>query len=348
MILYTLLYLISIIVSVFRNKRNIKFISAIIIVLLAVFAGTRNEGLDNDYREYVRLFSLSVSEGYQQGYEIIFYILPKLFFTLSSDSFVELTFISFAFIGVSAKVIAIKQVSINFVLSILIYIGIFYLGHEFTTIRAGVASGIFLLMLQDVVKNNRKAYFVKVAIALVFHYSSLLFIPIWFILRSKLNIKYYYLILLISFVVVYINFNVLSLLNLEYLIPKVKVYTEIEDELELNPFNFKMLISFLYLLIFMFFYKKGKNDEWFVLLLKLHIISLTVFYLLAQASMAFSLRSFELLSIIQILLLPYLINFAPTKLKTLGYLLIFSTSFLNFYYILYVSNNIKEYSSWLF
>lgn len=348
MLVYLFIYLLTSIISFFQNKRNKLIISLIIIFILAIFAGTRNEGIDNDYREYFRLFKLSVNEGLQASYELVFYILPKFISFFSSNNYIKLTFLVIATIGVSTKVLAIKNFSKNYPLSIIVYYCVFFFGHEFTTIRAGVAAGIYLFMINDILKNNKKGFFLKLAIAFIFHYSSLLFIPIWFLVRSKLNIKYYYFALIISFFVVFINFNILSVLHLETIIPKMKVYTDVKDEVTLNPFNFRMLISFFYFAIFAFCFNKGKQDERFVLLFKLHIVSLLVFYLLAQASIVFSLRSYDLLSTVQILLLPYLIQFFPNKTKLIGYVIVLITSFLNLYYVLFMSNNIKEYSSWLF
>lgn len=348
MLAYIFTFLITSIIALFKNKKNATIVSILLIIILTLFAGTREAGIDNDYNEYVRLFESSVVQGHQVSYELIFYILPNILANLTYDHYIEITFIIFAFFGVSTKIRMLNKYSVNFFLSILIYICVFYLGSEFTTIRAGVASGIFLLMLNDIIKNNKSSYFIKLGVALIFHYSSLLFIPIWFILKSKLSLKYYYLGLSIAFIFMFINFDILSIINIDEYIPKMKVYTSTEDEISLNPFNFKMLLSLLYLVIFSYFYKKGNKDEMFVLLLKIHIISLIVFYLLAQSSIAFSLRSFELLSIVQILLIPYLVKFLPLKLKLFGYFLVIITSLINFYYILFMTNIIKDYSSWLF
>lgn len=348
MTLYLILFLFSSVISFFSNKKNRKVVAVCLIIIFFLFAGTRNPGIDNDYVEYSRLFQASVFEGFQKGYELIFYILPNLLYTVVGDAYLRMTFLTFAFLGVATKINVISKFSVNFAVSIILYFCLFFFGQEFTTIRAGVAAGIYLLMIKDIVENNKKRFFIKLAIAFAFHYSSLVMLPVWFLVRSKLNIKYYYLGLLFSLFILIIHFNILSVLNLEALIPKMKVYTETEEITELNPFNFRMLISFFYFIFFAFYFNKRKADSFFVLLFKMHIISLIVFYLLTQGGMVFSLRSFDLLSIIQVLLFPYVIKFLPSKLKLLGYVIVLSTAVLNLYYILYVSNNIKDYSSWLF
>lgn len=345
---YIFVFLITSITSFFNDKKNVKVISILIILILSLFAGTRMAEIDNDYREYSRLFALSIDKGLQKDNEVIFYILPKFLSNFFYYDYVPITFLCFAVLGVSTKIIAIQKLSICYALSIIIYFSSFYFGQEFTTIRAGVAAGIFLLMITDILENNRKAFFLKLGIAFLFHYSSLIFIPIWFLVRSKLKIKYYYFALVITFFIVIIKFDILTILHLDVLIPKMKVYTDVKDEAVLNPFNFKMLISFFYFLFFAVNFNKAKEDSLFVLLFKLHILSLVVFYLLAQASITFSLRSFDLLSIVQVLLLPYFVRFFSKKIKLIGYLIVVFTSVLNLYYILFISNNIREYSSWLF
>ena len=216
-----------------------------------------------------------------------------------------------------------------------------------TTIRAGVAAGIFLLAIPDLLNNNNKTFFLKFLISFLFHYSSILFLPIWFIVKRNISIKYYVFALIASFLIFLLKFNLLAVLNLDFF-PKMEVYLSGEDEVAINPFNFKILISLLFLGLFWLGHRKLKDNAMYLLLLKIHLISLILFYLLAPAGMAFALRSFELLSIVQILLFPYLFVSFSKHFRPLAYLILVSTSLITFYYVLFVSGNIKDYSSWLF
>ena len=345
--MYVINLILIYLISLAKGPRNKTLVSLVLILLLGLFAGTRNSGIDNDYLEYQRLFVASVTEGYQLGYEPIFYLLPNFLVFFSSIAYVNATFLAIALIGVGTKLWAIKNSSINYAMSVLIYFCIFFIGQEMTTIRAGVAAGIFLLAIPDLLNNNNKVFFFKFFISFLFHYSSILFLPIWFIVKREIGIKYYVFALIASFLVFLLKFNLLAVLNLDFF-PKMEVYLNGEDEVAINPFNFKILISLLFLGLFWLGHRKLKDNAMYLLLLKIHLISLILFYLLAPAGMAFALRSFELLSIVQILLFPYLFISFSKHFRPVAYIVLVSASLINLYYVLIVSGNIKDYSSWLF
>ncbi|WP_229731764.1 hypothetical protein, partial [Chishuiella changwenlii] len=83
-------------------------------------------------------------------------------------------------------------------------------------------------------------------------------------------------------------------------------------------------------------------------LFKIHIISIAIFYALSPTNIVFSLRSFELLSIIQIFLAPMLIYLFDLKSRWIGYAIVLGFSVIQLYYIISIQDIFKPYKSWFF
>ena len=88
-----------------------------------------------------------------------------------------LLFVIYASIGVTCKIFAIKRLTSLLFLSLVIYISNVYLLHDMTQIRAGVASGIFLLAIRPLAEHKIFRYTALILLAALFHYSSLLLLP---------------------------------------------------------------------------------------------------------------------------------------------------------------------------
>lgn len=67
----------------------------------------------------------------------------------------------YAILGVTLKLIAIRRYSLLPIFSIFTYISMYFILHEMTQIRAGVATAIFLFALEDIKDRNLKGYVFK-------------------------------------------------------------------------------------------------------------------------------------------------------------------------------------------
>lgn len=322
-----------------------------------IFSGTRTSGVSSDYENYQTIFDLALSENYTNfflltGTELGAFVLPNiahLFFALNEDT-ICFTFVIFAFIGVITKLLVIRK-SEYFFLAFMLYVSNLYWGQEMITIRAGVASGIFLLSIQDLVNKNNLRYFIKIVIALFFHTSSVLFIVCWLIVRVKVTLKGLLIGLFISFIIAILKINILSLFLLDRVFPKVQIYLESQDLSngdQVNVFNFMTIFAMIITCFFLYSIEKYKDIEQFIILFKIHILSLILFFALSPVNMVFSLRSFELLSVIQLLLYPMIVKVFSQKTKIIGFSVIIIFSFIQFYYFIFYSKLFNDYSSWLF
>lgn len=349
--MYLFIYIFSIFTSLYHNKYFKYFVVPILGLLLILVAGMRKEGVDNDYFSYAIMFKYNVHDTSTYipfaSSEITSYLIPRFFYAISKEHYIVLSFIAYAFFGVGFKIYALRNYK-YFLLAIVLYVSNLYFLQEFTTIRAGAASGLLLMAILDLVKKKNTSFFLKVLFATLFHYSSIVFVVVWFV--QRFNIKYYLLlgVLAFSLMVPILNLNFVTLLYLDQLFPKAAIYLEImkSEQMALNLFNFRILIAFALMFVFLIF-RKRINFEGFDLFLKIHILSLIFFYLFSTLGLAFSLRLFEMFSIVQLVLFPLLVLIFPLRLRFYGYLTVLGIGTLYFFYNIYLSGIIRAYSSWL-
>jgi hypothetical protein len=343
-----------IIVSFTFIKGNIKSITVLLsIILLTLFAGTRNYGVDPDYEVYVSYFSYCISP----QFEILDFILIEPFTFLipfigklivGHTYFIEFSIFVYALIGVSIKIVAFSRHN-YFFLSVLLYSSYMFFYQEMITIRAGVACGLFLLAIDDLVYKRDKAFFTKIVIALLFHYSSIIYFIIWILVRLKISIQYFYGLLISSILIVILNINLITLLRLDVIFPKVKLYLdilEVEGGEAVNVFSFRVLIAIAIFMMFVLKFKLLDDNPSFLVLFKIHILSLCFFFALSTTANVFSLRLYDMLSAAQILSIPYVVQ--VFKEKWFGYAIVFLICIINLYYIFGISGLFNNYSSWLF
>ncbi|MBN9313898.1 MAG: hypothetical protein BGO40_06780 [Chryseobacterium sp. 39-10] len=349
--LYYIFVLVVLFIAFFFSKFK-KVACIILVMILSLFAGTRLN-IDRDYIMYFYDFKNSANNWeLNKSYEFSMYLIPeigKLFFLRTND-IINFSFLSFAFLGVYTKIVSIAKYSTNFFLSVFIYITYLFFMQEMTTIRAGVASGIFLMLIHYLVEKKYTKFYLWILTSLLFHYSAILFIVVALLIQLNIKIKYFYFALACSFLIIIFNINVLQVLFLDKIFPQVNIYIQMMEwvkEEKLNIFNFKILFSLFFFVLFALFYNRLKSDPWFDVLFKIHVISLILFFALGNTVMVFSARSFDLISVIQILLLPMIIRIFPTNLKFLGWLLIIFLCAVQVYYLINVAELLDPYESWL-
>jgi hypothetical protein len=330
-----------------------KIIVILLVIVLSLFAGTRNYGVDPDYEVYINNFYYCTSS----QFEVLDFVLfePFTFFIpfigkliLGNTFFIEFSIFAYALIGVSLKIFTFSKFD-YFFLSIILYCSYMFFYQEMITIRAGVSCGLFLFAMDDLVHKRDKAYIIKIIIAIFFHYSSVIYFIIWILIRLNISIKYFYGLLVSSFVIIILNINLITLLKLDVVFPKVKIYLDIleaEGGVAVNIFSYRVLIALAIFIIFAFKFKLLDKNPSFLVLFKIHILSLYFFFALSTTANVFSLRLYDMLSVGQILLIPYVIQIF--KEKWVGYFIVFLICSINLYYIFDLSGLFNTYSSWLF
>lgn len=307
--------------------------------VLIVVAGFRLVGTDADYFNYLGF--LNTQNSLELMTKEFGFRLLIVFNSLVFNSNVTSFFLLFACLGITIKVWAFTKNSPIPVLSFIIYLLSYFLLHDYTQIRAGVASAIFFSALPDLSKGDKKAFFLKVIFACMFHWTALILVPLYFFVR-RFSFGFFALLPFLGILLYLpkINFEKYLISALESY-PALALYYAAHSGhgSEINIFNV-INLAFLGLFIAIYFMILYMEEEFSTLeidLFKIFSTSIFLFYFFAifnRPVLAF--RIFEFLNISLLLLIPYLVvKFKQWYLASIGFLLFF------FFYFIHLIFNVK-------
>ncbi len=323
------------------NKLNIKnrpflfetIIGCLIIIFIVLIAGLRNVGFDRDSIQY---YNIIINLDYSNPLSLIdkepFFILIAIISKYIFFDQVRGVFFIFAFLGVIIKFYTIKKISEFPYLSLIIYMSLYFILHEMTQIRAGVAAGIFLLSLPNIVNRNYKNYFFKVLLATLFHYSSLVMVPLYCLNPKKINRLFYVFLPFLGILLAKINFIEYFFLKFLNIIPegiggKVKLYYQVlqyGDMSEINLLNiyYISLIAINIILVFNIYYISK-----YIIQVKLLSIMIFVFYSFSFFPIL-AFRISEFIGVVLIVLLPSMIRIFKQKIIVTSIIIFYSLGML--------------------
>ena len=298
----------------FASQQTAKRVYVAAGVLLFIIAAFRPEGIDRDYTEYINHFN---EYDFIAMLEPTFKAISWFAHTFLGSNYLFL-FVVYAALGVSLKFVAIKDLSNVAILSVAIYISQFFILHEMTQIRAGVASGFLLLCIKPLYDRDWRRFLIFAACATAFHYSGIIIFLLWFISKdSRLGIYKY--IIPVAILIFLAGIDVVSLIPIPFISSKIEVYKNIKEHTdsvhnEINVFNSVYLVRLaLCYLLFWAAPTLTKHNKYYTLLLKMYVISLAALPLFASLPVV-AYRIHELLGIVEIILIPtivYLIKPVP-------------------------------------
>lgn len=306
-----------------------------IFIILVPIVGLRLLGPDADYNNYLNLLTLQNSLELltkEFGFRLLLGLNSWIFNT-NVDTF----FLLFAILGISIKFYAFTKTSPIPLLSLVLYFLSYFLLHDYTQIRAGVASGIFLLSIQDLSEGSKKRYIQKVILACLFHWTALIMIPIYFFVR-RFSFSFFALLPYIGILIFFsrINFEQYILLAIaDY--PAVTIYyaSHSGHNSIVNIFN---VINMGFLGIFfgisaLIYYMHDEFTALEIDLFKVFSTSIFAFYFFAILNKpVVAFRIFEFLNISLLLLIPYVVlKFKQWYLASIVFLIFF---LLYFYHLL--------------
>ena len=273
--------------------------------LLILLAGFRPVGIDNDSETYAMYFSHYDEPLYEYFVEYSFLFLARLFHYLFGD--VHSIFLFYALFGVSLKFIAIRQLTPLAFLAVGIYLGHYYILHELTQIRAGVASGFFLLSIRPLCEGRRILAALYMLLALVFHYSSAVLFPILLLTNREITWRWRMVwagVVPFSWLLYFLHIGIATL-PIPFIGDKIEFYELLKEGGvfdEINVFNLIFLVKNVIYLYFLYMYDTIKvHNPYFSLMLK--VMGISIFCYLTFASIPIlAMRISELLGIVEIVL----------------------------------------------
>jgi hypothetical protein len=327
MLFYFLVFLLIAFFSLSKEgwlKKILFICTGILLFFIAAFRGNNNF----DYSGYVALYNKAAlinTLRIEPTFIIISFIVKHVF------NNVLFLFIIYAFLGVFLKFYAIKKLTAFYMLSALIYFSNFFIFHEMTQIRVGVASALLLISLKPLLEKNFKAYFFIIIIAFLFHYSALIALPLYFLNGQKINVTVFAVTIPVSYLLYFLNIHFAYLIDL---IPIPEISFKFQQYRHLaavnnskaNLFNYLQLSRYFLAMIFLWKWKLLQEKNIFsILLIKIYIIAISLLVFLVDIP-ALGARASELLLPVEIILIPFLMY--AIKQKQLSYVIISSIALL--------------------
>jgi len=352
MIVYYSLYFFVFISGVIQalETRLRPWVFWVVFLVLFFLCAARSPGIDNDYNTYAAIFArfFSDSEYFRLRnilfYEPSFFIIPTIAKVLAGSFYLPFSFAVFALFGVYFKLRS-TYLSNSFFLSAILYVSSWYILHEFTQIRVGVASGLCLFGLQYVQKRKYPAFLTCILFACFFHYSAILYLVLLLVNTKNFSISAAFAVLGISFLIYALNINIGGYLGA--VSPKMDLYTKLQRvglNNRLNVWNYSFLANFFItsILILRWRYIVSKNC-YFILMLKINIAALAI-YLALSSVPVFAVRMSEMFGVVQYCLIPSLIYAFDRKI--FGYCVCIAFSILNLLNFLAANRILQDYQFW--
>lgn len=313
------------------SSKTLVFI--VIGILLILIAGLRPIGIDKDSLAYVSVLHVSLSEANFIDKEPTFWLINefnKILFGVSEQTF----FLIFAMIGVGIKLYVIKKYSLTPILSLLTYIAMFFVLHEMTQIRAGVAIGLVFLAFHDLVMNRSLSFVIKILIASLFHYSAIIMLLFYPLSANKINSLFYIMLPLVglflsdSNVISGIMYQSVSILP-DILSTKIHIYLSMMEQGEIaqvNPVNAGnfFLLCIYYLNIYIATKKQNYEAEEGYYLLCIKLLGFGFFILFAFSFLeVFAYRMANYLFFGLVFILPVVVKYFRQRILFIAIIVIY-------------------------
>jgi len=299
------------------NPKNTQFSILLLSGVLLIFAASfRILGKDIDYQHYLNMYNYGFHEQ-ESSKELSFVFFRYATHQLFNESFTSFLMI-YAILGVTIKLTAIHKLSPLPILSLFLYAATYYPLHEYTQIRAGVAAGIILLATKDMANRNDVAFLIKTALAMLFHWVSLVAMIVWAAFKF-LPLKVIYALPIAGLVLAaLINLNENILLTAFTNIPYAHEYYQNHagHTEEFNTFNVLFMLNATWWLFILISTPKEilYNKNIFTALFSMLSISIFIYLSTSQLNLpVISHRLFEFLNVSTIILFPYFVCLKKNK-----------------------------------
>lgn len=172
--------------SYHRLNTNNKYIYAFLSFIPLFLISALRKFVGTDYMSYLYILTPDILSG-QQYYEFGFQYLVKLCVLFLGDFQWLIFSLSFIYCFFTFK--TLYRYSANIPLSILILVSFGCYYFSLNTMRQACAISIFFYSIKYIEFRNMKLYLLCVSFACVFHYSALIFLPLYFFLNRRISYK---------------------------------------------------------------------------------------------------------------------------------------------------------------
>lgn len=354
MIVYYSIFLFLILLGILKTefKYPYSFLFSIITIILFIIAAFRGN-IGKDYESYIDSFHLvqlptEYFTNYAQWgfFEPFYYFIPAIIKLVNPPFFEIIIFSIFACIGISANLLGIYKLSTFKTLSVVHYFSFFFLLHEMTQVRAGIACGLMLLCIYFYYHKRYFLYIFCFLTAFAFHYTSILILIILFLKKDVFRLKLNLAILVFAVIAAAFKLNVMNEILFQVNLPFIQKLSSgltslTEEENKINVFNIPFLLN-ITLTIWLFINHKiiYTFNKYAYLLLKVQLISIVCFGLFTSIAVI-AFRLYEFFGIVNVITVTYIIY--TLRNKYLGYFIIIIYSLLLLILTLHITKLVGPY-----
>lgn len=203
---------------IIKIKKN-----TIIIIVITFFlslAASYLSSFSNDYKIYSDIYKNTIDQNTLNKIEPLYLLINNLFYSLGFDFSIFIFFISFISLFIKISILnKLTSSSFIFYLLILMYVLSLFIIHEITQFRVSLAIAFGFLCCYKLTNYKKKESILFLIIAILFHYSAILFSLIYIIKNGYRKLK---------------RIDVLIMVSLFFLIPLIIKMT-ITILIHLNP-----------------------------------------------------------------------------------------------------------------
>jgi hypothetical protein len=298
-------------------------VASFILIIIPAFLPL---GFSPDSLNYYATINLPLSQfnflSFEPFYWLVVYI-NQMLFNGSWTSF--LLFFSATYVILS--VYLIKRYSISPVMSFIIFMLLFYPNFGLIQIRNGVSIAFGWWAFFDLLESKKWKFIIKIIIATLFHYASIVFLLVLLLDKNHINKKFYLLLPLIGFLLGQYVFNVEFYQFIINYLPnflkfKAQGYLDLviygPQEHKLNQINLLNMYSLFNIMVYYLGLMISSNDRYFIILEKILAFAIFSFFSFKNVPV-FSFRISNVFYTFIVFLIPYILKNFKKEEKYLVY-----------------------------
>lgn len=332
-------YIVLIILSFLAASTDIKhvknrFVITIPFLSLMFLMAAFRDGIGGDYEMYRDYYSHVVpiknylageyepfyrSKSFEEGFTVFASLVRTIDFTNGPCFFI----FCIAVVSFVIFIPSLREYTPFVFIALLFYMYKAYFWHDFTLSRQTIATALFTFSLRYVKSKSYIKYMILNVIAVSFHSSAIILLPLCFFLNHKFQIRTILIILLAAIAITILSNNIMSLgikiASFFGLGQRLSTYAMNEETL--NPINF---IEIFIIMFFCLFYRNEyeKKEPYFNIIFNIFLIS--SFLLISLSSYGIFTRFKEYFVVSYIILVSYIIGHIESNTIRLGAFLLMS------------------------
>jgi hypothetical protein len=342
---YSLIFILLVVINglgYFYDRSKLTYV--ISLFSLAIIAAFRPSTCCADYFTYTEYYN-GIDNYPLTFLEPTYFVISFIAKLLFNDSIG--VFIIYAMLGVGLKGVAMVKLSKYYPISLVLYFGSFFLLHEMTQIRVGVASAFMLLAIPYIQEKNSLKFFALILAGCMFHYSLVVALPFYFLNPNTINKKLYIGVVFGVFAATLVGVNIITVIqhvNLGFLSEKMAAYQIMLEQGLFGDISLINPLLFLRIFILIFFILNANSlvlkNCYSTIIIKIYTFSILAFISLSPLP-AVAGRISQLLGVVEIILVPYGIYLLKPKYAAAILFVIFAL--LIMYKQLYYSDLMQGY-----